>query len=296
MSVKSMMFIFSGASPNSNALEAALSLSASWAASLRIVYLADQTLAPAAYAHSDNFATAGITQAQMVSSQNSELQRDAVEAAAHAVREVTARHGVSVAEVTETSDLVPESVTFQSVPDDHKTRLIRESRTVDLILTGYDHLANDDMNPLLTALFHSGRPVISIPRMAGRALAKGAPASIAIAWDGGLSASRAVREALPLLRQAKQVRVITVRSRGDDTGDQQILAYLRLHGVTAELDLLKPDGHSVGAALLEQTSAFGADLLVMGAYGHGHLAEMVLGGVTNHIVKHSQVPLFLVHG
>ncbi len=141
------------------------------------------------------------------------------------------------------------------------------------------------------ALFDSGRPVLLVPT----APAPGAGTTVAIAWDRSREAARAVGAALPLLTAAEKVVILTAREPGSEAEPSELAAYLALHGVTARTWAFTPGSGSLGEALLEETGKAEADLLVMGAYGHSRLREMVLGGVTRSILADADMPVFLMH-
>ena len=145
------------------------------------------------------------------------------------------------------------------------------------------------------ALFDSGRPVLLVP---------GAPAAdlgtaVAIAWDRSCEAARAVGAALPLLTAASKVVILTAREMAGESGSEvepsELATYLALHGVDARTWAFIPGPGSLGGALLEEAGKAEANLLVMGAYGHSRLREMVLGGVTRSILADADMPVFLMH-
>lgn len=123
------------------------------------------------------------------------------------------------------------------------------------------------------------------------------PASTAmVAWDGSAQAARAVRLALPLLRLASNVHVVTVaQEEEDDIPDLEIVTYLSRHAVAAELRSWSAKGRSVEETLCDAASELGANCLVMGAYGHSRLRELVFGGVTKFILKQAPLPIMLAH-
>ncbi len=145
------------------------------------------------------------------------------------------------------------------------------------------------------ALFDSGRPVLLVP---------GAPVAdlgtaVAIAWDRSCEAARAVGAALPLLTAASKVVILTAREMAGESGSEvepsELATYLALHGVDARTWAFVPGPGSLGSALLEEAGKAEANLLVMGAYGHSRLREMVLGGVTRSILADADMPVFLMH-
>ncbi|RJG04623.1 universal stress protein [Noviherbaspirillum sedimenti] len=144
-------------------------------------------------------------------------------------------------------------------------------------------------------VFTSGRPALIIPYA-------GAFASIGkrvlIAWDGGRSATRAVTDALPLLRQAELVQVALFNQ--DGTASQEpplgsdIALYLARHGIKTELLPSRPSGN-IGDSLLTLAADLGADLIVMGGYGHSRFREILLGGVTRTMLASMTVPVLMSH-
>jgi nucleotide-binding universal stress UspA family protein len=120
-------------------------------------------------------------------------------------------------------------------------------------------------------------------------------ATVAIAWDRSCEAARAVGAALPLLTAASKVVILTAREPGSEIEPSELAAYLALHGVDARTWAFVPASGSLGGALLEEAGKAGANLLVMGAYGHSRLREMVLGGVTRSILADADMPVFLMH-
>ncbi len=114
----------------------------------------------------------------------------------------------------------------------------------------------------------------------------------------GLAESRAVADALPVLVRAKAVEVLVVDHERNRAGHGQepgadIARHLARHGAHVEVRRLSSGGKNVGHLLLSQAAAFGADLLVMGAYGHSHLREWMFGGVTRTVLYEAGVPVLM---
>jgi nucleotide-binding universal stress UspA family protein len=144
----------------------------------------------------------------------------------------------------------------------------------------------------LETLTNVGRPAILSPMKPVQTFAQ----SIAIGWDGGTAAAHAITTALPYLKRAAEVEILVV-NQGSHVVDAvgELKTYLALHSVTAETRNIEGDHRNVGETLIEAAASHGADLLVMGGYGHGHLRETILGGVTRHVVSHATLPVFLMH-
>ncbi|HEY9131411.1 MAG TPA: universal stress protein [Dyella sp.] len=142
-------------------------------------------------------------------------------------------------------------------------------------------------------LLAGSAPVILVPD--GCLKERGAH-TIVIAWNGSIEAARAVKAALPLLLQAKRVIVLDGETQESDTRPTalRLNAWLVRHGVVADWEALvfiDDPGHAILARALEHN----ADLLVMGAWSHSRAHEVILGGVTRHVLQHSRVPLLLSH-
>lgn len=166
----------------------------------------------------------------------------------------------------------------------------RAAHTADLVVTGQmqgDVL--DALAPQLTEylITEAGGPVLMLPSNgAGDTLGQ----HVVIGWNGTKEAKRALVASIPFLRDAARVRLLTV-------GDPEAVrldaarAMLQRHDIEAEPVIIADDGQEPGAILLEQVQSQGADLLVMGAYGHSRLREMILGGATRHVLQAATVPV-----
>lgn len=144
-------------------------------------------------------------------------------------------------------------------------------------------------------LLTSGRPALVLPHIGCR----DTPGTIAaIAWKPTREAARAVTAALPMLQHASQVHVLCWGNPEDTTvaGERLELGrYLALHGVQAtwHRDASEPEG--LGEILLSRISDLGADLMVMGCYGHSRAREWVLGGASRTILASMTVPVLMAH-
>ncbi|KQX01404.1 universal stress protein [Massilia sp. Root418] len=145
-------------------------------------------------------------------------------------------------------------------------------------------------------LLNAVRPVLLVP-YAGTWEHVGS--EVLVAWDGSMEATRAVTAALPLLKQAPRVTVVVFnpQSRYGVHGQQpgaDLALYLSRHGVRVEVSA-QPTALDAGNALLSLAADTGADLLVMGGYGHARLREMLLGGVTATILRDMTLPVLMAH-
>jgi nucleotide-binding universal stress UspA family protein len=124
---------------------------------------------------------------------------------------------------------------------------------------------------------------------------------VLVAWKPSREATRAVNDALPLLEAADQVTVLVVDTTGPRHHREEaepgsgIALHLARHGIKAVVEQTVAAGQSVADAMLSRAAELGCDLIVMGAYGHSRLRELVLGGVTREILRHMTVPVLMSH-
>jgi nucleotide-binding universal stress UspA family protein len=176
-----------------------------------------------------------------------------------------------------------------------RARLMRELPLADLAIVGHSCVAEAGtwIGPLGEALMEARTPVY----LARDGIsAAGRPA--AVAWDGGFQAARAVRAALPLLRDASMVAIVQDRegldvSPGAPADPDRLRDYLTRHGVAVET-VLEAKGRRIGPAILEAARAYGAALLVAGAYRHARLQEAIVGGATRTFLRRDDGPHLLI--
>jgi nucleotide-binding universal stress UspA family protein len=187
-------------------------------------------------------------------------------------------------------------VLFRARVGNLEDRLPLESRTCDLILMGFDNQPDGQLSDVIAALFRMRRPVLLVPRKPGAVVAgRGRPKTVAIAWDGSQACAQAVHDAIPFLAMAAEIFVLHVTEPGKDADETDLKAYLHCHGLAAEFIHIPRNDGSIGKTLLDQALAVDVNLLVMGAYGHGQMVEMVLGGATEFVLKHAHIPLLMAH-
>lgn len=146
-------------------------------------------------------------------------------------------------------------------------------------------------------MFAGGRPVLFIPT-AGSYPKIGD--HVTVAWDGSREAARACFDALPFLKEAKDVKILSVNPdetamSGANLPGSELANSLSRHDVRCEASHTTTDGISVADELLSRLSDQGSDLLVIGGFGHSRVRELVFGGVTRHILAHMTSPVLMVH-
>lgn len=141
----------------------------------------------------------------------------------------------------------------------------------------------------------SGRPAVVLPYVGSSGTIGDV---VAIAWKPAPEAARAVSAAMPFLQRAREVHVLTWGEESEPAvgGAQLDLAsYLRAHGVEATWQRGGPEPEAIGELLLSRVADLGADLLVMGCYGHSRAREWVLGGASRTVLAAMTVPVLMTH-
>jgi nucleotide-binding universal stress UspA family protein len=204
--------------------------------------------------------------------------------------EIAARHGLPVVETPEPGKA---SASWRDEAGDAPVVVSRRARFFDLVVLGRsDRVADQPHSDAIEqTLIQSGRPVLLAPAEPPAALGT----AIAIGWNGSPQAVRAIVGALPFLREARQTFVIAIDDR-DPEGADAIKDYLALQSVPATVrHVPKVSGGGTGDQLLSAAREEGADLLIMGGYGHAPWRETLFGGATRDIVGVSLLPLLISH-
>jgi len=176
--------------------------------------------------------------------------------------------------------------------------MVLSARYADLVVLGQSEI-NDNLD-IATGLparvtLAAGRPVLILPNI-GTFPTIGK--RILIAWDASREATRAVTDAIPLLKLASNVSVMAVDPRLGEHGclpGADIGLFLARHGVHVEVTMDPGAAIDVGNELLSRAADLSADLIVMGGYGHTRLREWVLGGATRTILQSMTVPVLMSH-
>ncbi len=166
------------------------------------------------------------------------------------------------------------------------------ARLADLTVVPHPESGDDvsSSDALHAVLFDSGRPVLIAPQVALPTIGT----RICVAWNGTAESAAAVLAALPWMQRAQAVRVLAAdeyQRRGPDA--RALSAYLDLHGIHVEIAQFRPLDREVGRGLLMAAQEFGADLLAMGAYSHSRLRQLILGGVTRHVLENAKLPVLM---
>jgi nucleotide-binding universal stress UspA family protein len=187
--------------------------------------------------------------------------------------------------------VAPLAASWREVEGPYVETAVQRAAAFDLIVAASATVMETLMTIAEQSLLQTRRPVLLAPARLQSDLTD----IVMIAWDESLECWHAVSAAIPFMQLAKSVRVISVDRDADSrkASQAEVLAYLRCHGIA---QVVAPELRSVGDTLLAAGAEHEAGLLVMGAYSHSRLREMLLGGATRHILKNASArPVLLAH-
>jgi len=286
MPIRRILLPLTGTAAGEAALGTALMIAGIWNAHVTVLHVRvdSRDVAPLA---GEGLSGAMIEEMMSATEKESSERSSAV----HAMFDrFVAEHGVMVAEPA--PGRTRASANFASVTGREEDLVAQLARLTDITVVPHPEAGDDvsSSDALHAVLFDSGRPVLIAPGAA--------PASLGtrcmVAWNGTAESAAALWAMLPWLRRAAAVRVVHADSYQRSQPEAgQVLEYLRLHGIAAEEAVFQPVERSVGAGLLAAAAAWGADLLGMGAYSHSRLRQLILGGVTRHVLGHATLPVLM---
>lgn len=181
---------------------------------------------------------------------------------------------------------------------DHLDDMVRHAHCADLVIVSQsenrfleDHVSHTVPE---TIAMSSGVPTLILPKVFNPAEVIGK--NIVVAWRSTREAVRAVRNALPILKLAEKVTVLSVCRKEDiETHPEEIAAYLKRHGIDGFGLLDERSDRDAGEVIMEYVENNKADLIVMGAYSRSKVKELLFGGATRHVFSHSDVPILTAH-
>lgn len=185
-------------------------------------------------------------------------------------------------------------------PEAFADRLVGAARYHDLTAAVVDTIDPQRQAEIEAVIFGSGGPVLIIPPGEGATPFtpdQTRPITVVVAWDGSVSAARALRDAMPILARSETVSILTVTDDKaiDPQGVAGVGRLLRHHGVPARHVTETRGTASIGDTLQAAALNHDADLLVMGAYGHNRIREFILGGATRNVLDVPRLPVLLAH-
>ncbi len=216
------------------------------------------------------------------------------EACKRALNTLKAASGLAGAEIVKApyrANVVKSS--FQIMEGRFDSCVALAARFSDLVVFNPECMSH---HPDLTDAFIETLVKTERPILLARRAPKVFPGKVVIAWDGSDTAARALVGAIPILEKTAEIVLLTCcddAEPGVQTRDAG--QYLALHGLSCTSRTIETGKRTVGEALLSTCADNGADLLVMGGFGHSRLGEAIFGGVTQHIRWHATVPVLMVH-
>lgn len=286
MAIRKLLLPLTGTAAGEAALSTALMVARSWNAHVTALHVRidSRDVAPLA----GEGLSGAMIEEMMAATEKESSDR------AHAVRRMfehfVAEHHVIVSDARPGSDAATAS--FASVTGREEELVAQLARIADLTVVPHPDAGEDvsSSDALHAVLFDSGRPVLIAPQAAPATIGT----RVCVAWNGTAESASAVLAAIPWMQRADAVRILSAdeyQRRGPAA--QDLIAYLLLHGIHAESATFRPADGSVGGGLLAAAKEFGCDLLAMGAYSHSRLRQLILGGVTRHVLEKSALPVMM---
>ena len=283
MAIRKLLLPLTGTAAGEAALSTALAIARLWNAHVTALHVRvdSRDVAPLA----GEGLSGAMIEEMMTATERESSQR------AHAVRSMFDRfvacHDVAVAEARPGAGCATAS--FATVTGREEDLVAQQARIADLTVVPHPDAGEDvsSSDALHAVLFDSGRPALIAPQVAPATIGR----RVCMAWNGTAEAASAVQAVLPWMQKAEAVRVLSAdgyQRRGPAAAD--LVGYLALHGVQADIVNFRAVGNSVGAGLLAASTEFGCDLLAMGAYSHSRLRQLILGGVTRHVLERAALP------
>jgi nucleotide-binding universal stress UspA family protein len=191
-------------------------------------------------------------------------------------------------------------VEWRSAIDFPARYILREARCADIIVSGGDRGPLSDPVAMASPkdiVMQAGRPLLVVPDSAGWLDLR----SVLVAWKDTTEARRAIADALPMMRKARNVTVAEIMEGGASQAAtasrvRDVVAWLSRHGISATERVAERDGDQDLTVQLDGIAAgVGAGLVVAGAYGHSRFRELILGGMTQHLITQSARCVLLSH-
>ena len=285
MPIRRILLPLTGTAAGEAALTTALMAARLWHAHLTVLHVRvdSRDVAPLA---GEGLSGAMIEEMMSATEKESSDRSDAVRAM---FDRFVVQHGVEVAEPHHGQGA---TANFASITGREEDLVAQLARLTDLTVVPHpesgDEVSSSDA--LHAVLFDSGRPVLIAPRIPLPTLGK----RICIAWNGTAESAAAVQAAIPWMQKADAVQILSAdeyQRRGP--GAPELSSYLALHGIKVGAVQFRPVEKAVGRGLLEGARSFGADFLAMGAYSHSRLRQLILGGVTRHVLENATLPVLM---
>lgn len=196
---------------------------------------------------------------------------------------------------TEEAGISFEWRSLESFSGDSALTGISSVRAADLVIAAQRDINGDEGADIDTLVYEAGRPVLVVPH-SGALITNFK--HILLAWNGSKEAARAAFDAIPFMVEAERTDVLVIDppdmpEHGAHAAGSEIAAALSRHGVSVRVSVQKSNGAPVEELIQDRLAASGADLLVLGAYSHSWLRELLFGGVTRSVLRSIPVAAFL---
>ena len=287
MDIRSILVVIDGGTHSELSLEVAISMGKFFTAHVEVLHVQAHThVVASSFAGSDPI---------VVPSEY--LQEQIAERASHAEKMFQVHcvdAGVTVLDVDEEhSEQSQTTVTWRKVIGHEDQEIARLGRVSDLIVMAFPDKQSGgvDASALETALFDTGKPVMVF----NETFSEFSGDTITIAWDGSREAAHSVGLAIPFLKRATTIRILTVIDPENDNNPNELTRFLAFHGLHAEFYARVKGERSIAEVLMDEAEGWKSSLVVMGAYGHHLVWESLVGGVTRDVLAKSKVPVFLAH-
>lgn len=285
MPIRKLLLPLTGTAAGEAALNTALTIAHAWSAHVLALHVRvdSRDVAP--------LAGEGLSGA-MIEEMMSATEKESAHRA-HAVRAMfdrfVAAHNVALAEPRSGNG---PSASFAAVTGREEDIVAQQARLADLTVVPHPEAGEDvsSSDALHAVLFDSGHPVLIAPQTPLPTLGR----RVCLGWNGTAESASAVTAALPWMQRAEAVRILASESyqrRGP--GAPELAAYLAMHDIDADIAVFPPHQAGAGAGLLAAAKEFGCDLLAMGAYSHSRLRQLILGGVTRHVLEKATLPVIM---
>jgi nucleotide-binding universal stress UspA family protein len=297
--MKTILVLTGGSDSDAPVFETALAAAQPFAAHLRFVHIRIGSGQAAMYSPHVEFAS-GPALADALSRLESDAERRSAAFGDH-VRAFCSRFNVTLQNAP-ANDGVVDGVTASLLEesDDAARRLVSHARQHDLVVMGRPKRPNGLPPDFIeTLLLRCGRPIMLAAPQAPRNLA----GTIMVCWRETPEAARALAAAMPFLTKAKRVVFVGVEEKANPMDEalkgvealNDVAAQFRQCGVPTYVRAIPSAGRPVADVLASAAADCGADLLVMGAYGHSHMREVIFGGCTQAVIGHAERPVLMLH-
>jgi nucleotide-binding universal stress UspA family protein len=293
MSIKRILLPLPGSADHTGEIDTALSAAKALGAHVAALFISEPPPPTRVRMTAGDFAYGGRTAAAGPLSWHAEERDRLVRDARERFAIVCAQKSIPVLAANEQQGALP-AASWHEAEGSYVDVAVARAAAFDLMVAASAAVMESLKAIAEQSLLQTRRPVLLAPTRLESSLTD----SAMIAWDESPECWRAVSAAIPFLRLAKSVQVISVDRNADrrSASQAEALAYLQCHDIAATARVIAPDLRSVGDTLLAAAGEGDVGLLVMGAYSHSRLREMLLGGVTRHILQNAVArPVLLAH-